>query len=129
MTVFNQRNPLTTDVTLVLRKRRDHLAHIDNTVYGEVALQNCLVDHIGWSTAKGLWDDSEEDVIAINYQCSYHQEYLVNTGEALSHEMITKGCEIVIPEGAPMAGTWIIDSRPSCSADPLLGDVVRCRRK
>lgn len=119
---FNAQHPGATSVELTLYHRRDAMGNNDNTVYGKRTLHGCLIDHLNWSTAKGLWDDTETDLIALNIPCAYHD----NT---FSHDELQTGNEVKIPDGAPMAGLWVIESRAACSADAEIGDTVRLRRK
>lgn len=121
---FNPGHPGATTIELTLYHRRDGKNNLDNTKYGTYTLHGCLIDHLNWSSAKGFWDESEEDSIALNIPCLYHHPI-----DGLTHGAIIKGCELTIPTGRPMAGTWVVDSLPACSADAEIGDILRVRRK
>lgn len=128
MGTFNEGHPWGITVTLTVRERRDATGRVKPQPVATYTLDGCLIDHLNWSVAKGLWDDSETDSLALNIPCPYRYSITTTNGTPLTHEQVLTGSEVRIPEGSPMAGLWVIDSTPACSGDPDLGDVVRLKR-
>lgn len=122
--------PGTVDATLTIHTRPDPLGRVIQAHSGKAVLRRCMIDHLSWSVARGLFDQSEEDKIALNFPCCYHESIMLEDGSRqLTHDDFVIESEVEIPAGSAMAGVWLVDSLPACSNDPDLGDTIRLKRK